>query len=105
MAKKKPARKTKAKEEEEVTPVIQPEPPLEVVPPMIENIRAEKLEGPKILGKIELPTTSETRPKKEEKRKRKRIPIEKKEVQETSFRDRQGVITSYSIHYTKLYDS
>ncbi|MGE5106510.1 MAG: translation initiation factor IF-2 [Sphingobacteriales bacterium] len=49
---------------------------------VIENIRAEKLEGPKILGKIELPVDSDTRPKKEdadkEKRKRKRIPIEKK---------------------------
>ena len=51
------------------------------VPPVIENIKAEKLEGPKILGKIELPSTSETRPKQpaEEKRKRKRIPIEKKD--------------------------
>ncbi|HVS95960.1 MAG TPA: translation initiation factor IF-2 [Puia sp.] len=51
------------------------------VPPVIENIRAEKIEGPKIVGKIELPSTSETRPKppSEEKRKRKRIPIEKKD--------------------------
>jgi translation initiation factor IF-2 len=51
------------------------------VPPVIENIKAEKLEGPKILGKIELPSSSETRPKppSEEKRKRKRIPIEKKD--------------------------
>ena len=47
--------------------------------PVIENIRAEKLEGPKILGKIELPVDSDTRPKpNEEKRKRKRIPIDKK---------------------------
>ena len=46
---------------------------------VIENIRAEKLEGPKILGKIELPTDSETRPKIDERRKRKRIPIEKKD--------------------------
>jgi translation initiation factor IF-2 len=51
------------------------------VPPVIENIRAEKLEGPKILGKIELPANSDTRPKQpaEEKRKRKRIPIEKRD--------------------------
>ena len=50
-------------------------------PPVIENIKAEKLEGPKILGKIELPTNNDTRPKQpsEEKRKRKRIPIEKKD--------------------------
>ncbi len=50
-------------------------------PPVIENIKAEKLEGPKILGKIELPLNNDTRPKppSEEKRKRKRIPIEKKD--------------------------
>jgi translation initiation factor IF-2 len=50
-------------------------------PPVIENIKAEKLEGPKILGKIDLPANSDTRPKQpsEEKRKRKRIPIEKKD--------------------------
>ena len=50
-------------------------------PPVIENIKAEKLEGPKILGKIELPVNNDTRPKppSEEKRKRKRIPIEKKD--------------------------
>jgi translation initiation factor IF-2 len=49
--------------------------------PVIENIKAEKLEGPKILGKIELPVDNDTRPKQQdEKRKRKRIPIEKKEV-------------------------
>ncbi|MEJ7912340.1 MAG: translation initiation factor IF-2 N-terminal domain-containing protein, partial [Chitinophagaceae bacterium] len=47
--------------------------------PVIENIRAEKLEGPKIMGKIELPVDSDTRPKIDEKRKRKRIPVEKKE--------------------------
>jgi translation initiation factor IF-2 len=48
-------------------------------PPVIENIKADKIEGPKILGKIDLPVDSDTRPKKEEKRKRKRIPIEKKQ--------------------------
>jgi translation initiation factor IF-2 len=50
--------------------------------PVIENIKAEKLEGPKILGKIELPVNSDTRPKpqaRDEKRKRKRIPLDKKE--------------------------
>jgi translation initiation factor IF-2 len=47
--------------------------------PVIENIRADKLEGPKIFGKIELPIDSDTRPKQnDEKRKRKRIPIDKK---------------------------
>ncbi|HYJ37405.1 MAG TPA: translation initiation factor IF-2, partial [Chitinophagaceae bacterium] len=49
-------------------------------PPTIENIKADRLEGPKVLGKIQLPVDSETRPKpNEEKRKRKRIPIEKKQ--------------------------
>jgi translation initiation factor IF-2 len=47
---------------------------------VIENIKADKLEGPKVLGKIDLPLDSDTRPLKvDERRKRKRIPIEKKE--------------------------
>jgi len=49
--------------------------------PAIENIRAEKLEGPKIIGKIQLPVDSDTRPKpglRDEKRKRKRIPVDRK---------------------------
>ncbi len=43
----------------------------------IENIRADKLEGPKVMGKIDLSVNSDTRPKpmnQEEKRVRKRIP-------------------------------
>ncbi|MEJ7821943.1 MAG: translation initiation factor IF-2, partial [Chitinophagaceae bacterium] len=47
--------------------------------PVIENIKAEKLEGPKIMGKIELPVANETRPK-DEKRVRKRIPVDQKKV-------------------------
>jgi translation initiation factor IF-2 len=63
--------------------------PAEVAPPkeeqaetgVVENIRAEKLEGPKILGKIELPATGDAKPRQvEEKRKRKRIPIEKRDA-------------------------
>lgn len=83
-----PAEKPKKKKEEakKEAPLPEPEKPAEEEKPsediVIENIRAEKLEGPKILGKIELPVESDTRPKKEdlekEKRKRKRIPIEKK---------------------------
>ncbi len=49
--------------------------------PVIENIEIEKITGPKILGKIDLPVDSDTRPKpptREEKRKRKRIPVDKK---------------------------
>jgi translation initiation factor IF-2 len=46
----------------------------------IENIKADRLEGPKILGKIQLPVDNDTRPKRDtdDKRKRKRIPIERK---------------------------
>ena len=93
---KKAAKKTK-KEKEEVKPEPEAKPdpvaetPVEEIPaprieeqpeeePVIENIRAEKIEGPKILGKIELPVEADPRPQKaDEKRKRKRIPIEKKE--------------------------
>ena len=48
--------------------------------PIIENIQARKLTGPKIMGKIDLPVDNDTRPRKEtdEKRKRKRIPMERK---------------------------
>jgi translation initiation factor IF-2 len=89
---KKPAKKTKKEEEaapvskkkkEEVKveeEVTAEEDAIEEDIAVIENIKADKLEGPKILGKIDLPADSDTRPKKEEKRKRKRIPIEKKEI-------------------------
>ncbi|TAD86557.1 MAG: translation initiation factor IF-2 [Bacteroidetes bacterium] len=50
--------------------------------PVIENIQAERLTGPKILGRIELPVDNDTRPRAggnsaadREKRKRKRIPL------------------------------
>lgn len=94
---KKPAAKggKKGKKEEpkvEETIIEKKEEPKieEELPPVIENIKAEKLEGPKILGKIDLPVDSETRPKKDEKRKRKRIPIEKKEVKrENLFKDKK----------------
>ena len=86
---KKPEKK-KSKKTEVVEPVIEKveEQVEEEAPPMIENIKAEKLEGPKILGKIDLPVDNDTRPKKDEKRKRKRIPIEKKEVPQQDNRDR-----------------
>lgn len=86
----KPAAKTtnvKVVEETAVLPepvVVAPAPPTKVEEdalPTIENIRADKLEGPKILGKIELPVNSDTRPKpaaRDEKRKRKRIPVDAK---------------------------
>jgi translation initiation factor IF-2 len=76
----------KPKEVNEIKPkveeaVAEPEPEAEE-DVVIENIKAEVLEGPKILGKIELPANPDTRPKPsaadKEKRKRKRIPIDKK---------------------------
>ena len=78
-ATKKP-KKQEVVEEKPVKPV-EPAPEVkEEAPPVIENIQADKLTGPKILGKIELPVDNDTRPKREtdDKRKRKRIPIEKK---------------------------
>ncbi len=45
----------------------------------IENIHVEKIEGPRILGKIDLPVETEKPKQSDEKRKRKRIPIEKRE--------------------------
>jgi translation initiation factor IF-2 len=51
----------------------------EVEPEKI-KIEAPELEGPKIIGKIDLPVETETRGRTaDEKRKRKRIPIEKKD--------------------------
>jgi translation initiation factor IF-2 len=53
---------------------------VKVDPVVITNIKASKIEGPKILGKIELPVNNETRPKPiDERRKRKRIVVEKKQ--------------------------
>jgi translation initiation factor IF-2 len=93
---KKGAKKTKKEKTEEEAPAAEvtqpaveettapqveatPETPAEEEEPLVENIRAEKIEGPKILGKIDLPVDSDTRPKQDEKRKRKRIPIEKRD--------------------------
>jgi translation initiation factor IF-2 len=110
---KKTAKKTKKQEEApkeeaaEPQPEVQPKPetaapviemtrqateePAEEDAPVIENIKAEKIEGPKILGKIELPVENDTRPMKaDEKRKRKRIPIEKKEGGNTQGFQRGG---------------
>ncbi len=79
------SKKTKKAEEEIEVPKaeeVKPEPEIkEDDAPIIENIKAKKLSGPKIMGKIELPVDNDTRPKKngnDEKRKRKRIPMEKK---------------------------
>ena len=110
---KKTAKKKEAKEEkkepepvEEESVAVQPEPVVAEQTPVtpeeeaeevmddenvvIENIRADKIEGPKILGKIQLPVDSDTRPKLDEKRKRKRIPIEKKEGSPQAFQRGAG---------------
>ena len=84
---KKTTKKKTEKEEEKKpvqevkqTPVVEEE-KKEDAPAVIENIQAEKLTGPKILGKIVLPVDNDTRPKRspDDKSKRKRIPVEKKE--------------------------
>jgi translation initiation factor IF-2 len=64
-----------------VAPAVTPEatkPEVKDTPAIIENIFSERLTGPKILGKIELPVDNDTRPKRDDAHKRKRIPIPKK---------------------------
>ena len=63
--------------QEKVEPAV-PEKPAEPEQVVIENIKAEILEGPKILGKIVLPVETGGSAEDKEKRKRKRIPIDKK---------------------------
>ena len=62
--------------------------------PVISNIKAEKIEGPKILGKIELPVQGDNKPNpNDEKRQRKRIPIARKDVpvqRNEPFKKREG---------------
>ena len=59
-----------------VGPIVEP---AKDVPAIITNIKAAKLEGPKIMGKIVLPVNNDTRPRpSDERRKRKRIVVEKK---------------------------
>ena len=92
-AKEKPVKgkaKKSKKEEEEEKIVAQEEPVAEDLPAVIENIEVEKLTGPKILGKIELPANNDTRPVKEEKKKRKRIPIEKRDIKREIFINKEG---------------
>ena len=91
----KPAKVVKKTKKEEVaeevpvakeeTPVVTPPVVEEDLPPVIENIEVEKLTGPKILGKIELPVDNDTRPVKDEKKQRKRIPIAKKDTKREIF--------------------
>ena len=85
--------KVAAQKPSEVAPVIEPVAPAPAIAAeatlVLSNIKAEKLEGPKILGKITLPVNNDTRPKplsNLEKRKRKRIPVDRK-GNETPVRD------------------
>jgi translation initiation factor IF-2 len=90
----KPAKKT-AKKKEEPEPVAE-EP--KVAPPVVEEgddkpehieMKAPKLEGPKIIGRIELPVDNGNKGgDSKEKRNRKRIPVQKKP--ETFRPDQQG---------------
>ena len=69
-------------EKVEETPVE--ESPVKTAGPEIERVKidAPELEGPKIIGKIELaPETEEKSQQSDERRKRKRIPIEKKDIE------------------------
>ena len=87
---KEAAPKKGAKKKDVVVEEIAPLSPIETISeiepekdaaPVIENIKADKLEGPKIMGKIDLPASNESRPRSnDEKRKRKRIPVDKKQV-------------------------
>ncbi len=100
----KPAVEVKAEKKSEpaieVKPAEQPiveEAAKDEAPPVIENIEVEKLTGPKILGKIELPVDNDTRPKpagRNEQRKRTRIPVDKKgtggNIQHVDFRQGGG---------------
>lgn len=76
-------------EEKQVVAKVEPAPEEDILP-VIENIKAEKIEGPRIMGKIDLPVDNDTRPVKDEKRKRKRIFIEKKEVKPDQTQNRGG---------------
>ena len=87
-------KKTKKEEEDEVKAVakakqekivVEEQATEEDIPAVIENIEVEKLTGPKILGKIDLPVNNDTRPVKDEKKKRKRIPIEKRDPKREIF--------------------
>src|SRR4030095_16018451 len=81
------SKKSKKEEEEDAKVVAEttPQPEVKEEQAVIENIEVEKLTGPKILGKIDLPVDSDTRPVKDEKTKRKRIPLAKKDVKREIF--------------------
>ena len=77
---KKASEATPVAEPVAVVPPVPPTPTAPPAPPTIENIEVERLSGPKIMGKIDLPTTSDTRPVRDDKKKRARIPLSKRET-------------------------
>ncbi len=98
--KKKEIKKTSPKTIEELKPIIEKKDiiveksidekaqPIEIKEdPIVENIKIDKLEGPKILGKIELPIDNTQ--SKNERRKRIRIPVDKRTNTENSNKTQQ----------------
>lgn len=69
----------------DVAPIVEPQEPISKEPqPDKLKIEAPELEGPKIVGRIVLPVEPDKNRGFDEKRKRKRIPIEKKVAQQPS---------------------
>ena len=77
-----PAETPEEKKPEPVEAEVKPAAPVEAAPEReVIKIEAPELEGPKIIGRIELPVDTEAKGRVgDEKRKRKRIPIEKRDA-------------------------
>ena len=76
-----------------VTPQVQEKAaPIETAPAQPETVRlnAPELEGPKIIGKIQLPVEDKGSKAADEKRRRKRIPIEKKDTPRPAIQKQTG---------------
>ncbi len=85
---KKPVKET-SKEEKPVV-AKKKEQPAEQAPPMEHiQMKAPKLEGPKIIGKINLPV-KEDKPKESKEKRRKRIPVQKKPERVKDIQGRGG---------------
>lgn len=60
---------------------------------VLHTLKRDKLEGPKIIGKIELPVEQPKDNKPQEKRKRKRIPLDNKGTGQNTFKPNTGTNT------------
>jgi translation initiation factor IF-2 len=82
VAKPKAKKETEEAPKAEVKPAapapVAPQPPAEEEKPEHIEMKAPKLEGPKIIGRIELPVQQSNQNSDKEKRNRKRIPVQKK---------------------------